>query len=182
MNKKIIIRTLLSGIILFLWQFVSWAASGLHSGSQTHSPKQDTVMAFFESIQLEEGGYIMPMPKPDATQEEYEKFSKENGNKPWAQVYYHKTKSVNMGMSMLRGVLVDFILVFIMMFLFDKMPMLGLIQGKMYAIAIGLITFMAEPYTHYIWYQTPNIWSYLLDAIVPYAIIGLLYAKFWQNK
>lgn len=182
MNTKIIIRTLLSGIILFLWQFVSWAASGLHSGSQNYTPKQDSIMAALSSMNLAEGGYIMPMPQPNASAEDFEKFSKETAGKPWAQVYYHPSKNSNMGVNMLRGVLIDFVLVFLLMFLLDKMPVLGLIQGKMYAVTVGIIAFFAEPYTHFIWYQTPNIWSFLIDAIIPYAIIGLLYAKFWQNK
>jgi hypothetical protein len=37
------------------------------------------------------------------------------------------------------------------------------------------------PYTNYIWYQTPDIWAHLLDAFVPYALLGFLYARFWRS-
>ena len=181
MNKNIIVRTLLSGIVVFVWQFISWAVSPLHQSSQSHTPKQDTIMQFLNSMNLEEGGYFMPMPKPGSTPEEYEKFANENEGKPWAQLIYHKNNRNDMSLNMIRGLLVDLLLVFLLFGLLDLIPAISILQGALYACTIGIIGFFYEPYTHYIWYQQPGIWSYFLDAIAPYAIIGALYAKFWRK-
>lgn len=181
MNKKLVYRTLLSGLIVFVWQFVSWAASPLHRSSQNHTPKQDSIMLFLNQLNLEEGGYFMPIPKPGSSPEEYEKFANESTGKPWAQLIYHKNNRNDMSLNMLRGLLVDFILVFLLFGILDLIPTMSLNQCILYTCSVGLIGFIYEPYTHYIWYQQPGIWSYLLDALIPYAIIGALYVKFWRR-
>jgi hypothetical protein len=181
MNKKLVYRTLLAGLIVFVWQFASWAASPLHQSSQNHTPKQDSIMLFLNQLNLAEGGYFMPMPKPGSSPEEYEKFANESAGKPWAQLIYHKNNRNDMSLNMLRGLFVDFLLVLILFGLLDKIPAISIAQGVLYSCSIGLIGFIYEPYTHYIWYQQPGIWSYFLDALVPYALIGLLYAKFWRK-
>ena len=54
-------------------------------------------------------------------------------------------------------------------------------KAIIYLCTVGFFAFLVVPYTNYIWYQTPDIWAHLLDAFVPYAIIGALYARFWRS-
>ena len=46
--KKTIIASTVGGILLFMWQFLSWTAINLHSPSQQYSPKQDTILALLK--------------------------------------------------------------------------------------------------------------------------------------
>ena len=65
--------------------------------------------------------------------------------------------------------------------LLDKVADVNTTQSILYACTVGLFTFLVVPYTNYIWYQTPDIWAHLLDALVPYTLIGALYARFWRS-
>jgi len=95
---KTFYRALLGGLILFFYQFLSFAGANFHGNAQAYTEKQDTIMAFL-----------------------------------------------------------------------------------IYLCTVGFVAFLVVPYTNYIWYQTPDIWAHLLDAFVPYAIIGALYARFWRS-
>jgi hypothetical protein len=62
--KKSLIGAIVGGIIIFLWQFLSWALINFHKPAQQYTAKQDAVMTILNS-NLEEGGYIMPaLPGP----------------------------------------------------------------------------------------------------------------------
>ena len=58
--KKTIIGTLVGGIILFMWQFLSWTALDLHRSAQNYSPKQDTILSYLSANLEKEGGYFLP--------------------------------------------------------------------------------------------------------------------------
>ena len=46
-------------------------------------------------------------------------------------------------------------------------------------VGIGLIAFLVEPYIYFIWYKTPGIFAHLIDAIVPWSLLGLIW---WKMK
>ena len=43
MNKQLV-GTLVAGLILFLWQFVSWNVLQFHRAEMEYTPKQDQIM------------------------------------------------------------------------------------------------------------------------------------------
>ena len=58
--KKTIVAALVGGIIIFIWQFLSFALINFHKPAQNYTDKQDAIMTFLNSQQLPEGGYILP--------------------------------------------------------------------------------------------------------------------------
>jgi hypothetical protein len=177
---KLAIRSILGGLILFMYQFVSFAAANFHEKGQAYTEKQDTIMTFLNSLQLENKQYVIPRPSPTATDEERQAFATSGNGKPWAMVNYHTTKNTGMAMPMIRGLLVDILAIFLLFGLLDKIADINSNQSILYAVTVGLFSFIVIPYTNHIWYQLPDIWASLLDAIIPYAILGALYARFWR--
>jgi hypothetical protein len=45
------------------------------------------------------------------------------------------------------------------------------------AVAVGLAGFMFYPYSNFIWFKNPDIWAHLADAVVPFALLGLLSSR-----
>ena len=52
--RTLLIGSLVGGLILFLWQFLSWTALNLHGREMQHTPKQDAILQSL-SQNLEEG-------------------------------------------------------------------------------------------------------------------------------
>ena len=111
--KKVIIASVIGGLILFVWQFLSWTILDLHRPMQNHTPKQQEILSFLGE-NLEEGNYLLPTLPVGTSWEEGEKQMKEAMGKPWAEIRYHKAMNTNMGMNMARGFLVDMIVVFLL--------------------------------------------------------------------
>ena len=58
--KKTIVAAIVGGIIIFIWQFLSFALINFHKPAQNYTDKQDAIMNFLNSQQLPEGGYFLP--------------------------------------------------------------------------------------------------------------------------
>ena len=63
--KNPIIYTLVGGLVLFVWQFLSYAAINLHGEAQAYTPKDQEILAFLETIELEHGMYALGAPSPE---------------------------------------------------------------------------------------------------------------------
>jgi hypothetical protein len=81
-----------------------------HSSSYQYTPKQDTIVSFLKS-QLAEGEYMVPTIPPDATSEERDKITQAAIGKPWAKVAVHDELKYDMVGNMLRGLLVNILMV-----------------------------------------------------------------------
>ncbi len=44
--RKSIIGAIVGGIIIFLWQLLSWGVLNLHEAQQKYTPKQDSILAY----------------------------------------------------------------------------------------------------------------------------------------
>src|SRR4051812_1968417 len=93
--KKSLIAAMVGGIIIFLWQFLSWTILNLHQPAQKYTAKQDAVMTTLSS-NLEEGGYYLPSIPESSSWAEHEKAMTESVGKPWATIQYHKALEDNM--------------------------------------------------------------------------------------
>ncbi len=65
--KKWIIGSLVGAIIVFAWQAASWTFLGIHAGEEKYTPAQDQILSTLASSNLEDGMYMLPNVKPDAT-------------------------------------------------------------------------------------------------------------------
>ena len=179
--KKLIIGAIVGGIIIFLWQFISWAALNLHHASQEYTPKQDSILSYLNSQFSEDGSYLLPNYAPGTSREDMEKQMKNNDGKPWAQIQYHKALNVNMGMNIVRGFLADIIMVALLCWILMKLSSPGFSSVFTVCLLTGIIVFINSPYTIHIWYPKADIWMHFLDAIISWALCGI-WLGWWLGR
>ncbi len=171
--RRNFIAALVGGIILFIWQFLSWTKLNLHQPAQKYTPKQDEVIQYLGS-QLEEGGYMMPTIPPHASSEEMEATMKKMESKPWAQIYYHKSwDNNNMYLSMLKSFITNVITVLLLCIILSGFAMLRFANVFVASLFTGLIVFLNSHYTMHIWYSSFDIMAHFTDAIVSWGVCGL---------
>ncbi|MFZ1702809.1 MAG: hypothetical protein WAT79_00605 [Saprospiraceae bacterium] len=177
--KKLIIGALVGAIILFIWQFMSWAALNLHGNSTQYTSKQDTILSFL-STQLEPGFYFLPTTAPEASTEDHNKFVESASGKPWAQVYYHASFETSMSGNMIRGFVTDIVIVFLLCWLLLQVKVRSFKDTLLITIAIGLIGYLAGTYSDHIWFETPSM-AHLIDAIVGFGLVGSWLGWYLKN-
>jgi hypothetical protein len=171
--KKIIIASIVGGLIIFLWQFFSYAAGNLHGAVTQYTEKEQAIMDFLATQELPEGGYIMPSLPQSASQQEWEELMTKNEGKPWAMIQYYKEMKNNMVSNMIRGFSVNIILVFIFCLILAELRTLTFKKVLLSSLGVGLIIFLNSPYTNHIWFPMFDIRFHLLDAIVAWGLTGV---------
>jgi hypothetical protein len=179
--KKQILPTLIIGIVLFMWQFISWAAGNFHGSAQRYTPHQDTIMATLNQLALEDGRYMLPSVSPEVPSEQAQQQWESFMGKPWAFITYHNAHEMSMGMSMLRGFLADLVGAWILFSMLSAMGPLTLGRSVFMSLGFGMFSFIYITYTNHIWYPTFDLMASFLDAIVPFSMIGILNARFWNK-
>ncbi len=180
--KKWFFPSLTIGIVLFVWQFVSWAAGNFHGTAQKYTPKQDTIQQLLNGLQLQDGRYLIPSVSPEIPTEEAQKIWSSYMGKPWMFVTYYNAHEMSMGMNMLRGFLVDWIGGLFLILLLNAIGPQSLLKSMGWVLGIGIFGFFYYSYTNHIWYPTFDLMASFLDALIPFAIIGALNAWFWNKK
>ena len=71
--KKLVIGALVGGLLVFLWQTLSWTVLNLHAKEYQKAPGQDTIMSFLTNHFNETGQYYLPSVDANATAEEQQK-------------------------------------------------------------------------------------------------------------
>jgi hypothetical protein len=59
---RLFVGALLSAVVLFLWGFVFWSASGIMYQFMHPLPDEDQAVQLFQNQQLESGTYLLPFP------------------------------------------------------------------------------------------------------------------------
>lgn len=171
---KHLLFSLIGGIILFAWLFLSNAMPNFHKAATTYTPKQAELLQKIQEIGLDEGMYMLGQPDPSLSQAEQKASMDAMEGQPWAVLNYHKSNSMNMAMPMIRGVLVCFVVAFLLFWLFLQQKTPSLKNRLFLALAVGLIGFFFIPYSSFIWYKEPDIFAYFADAIFPWLILGFI--------
>lgn len=170
--NKLIVASLVGGILLFVWQFLSWSVINLHADTTSHTPKQDTILAFLESQQLEPGFYFLPTTPKGTSQEEQQSYMESAAGKPWAQLYYHGSMNTNMSMNMIRGLLTDVVIVLLLCWILLQIKERSLKDTVLLSLAIGLIGYLSGVYGSAIWFENPTLMD-LIDAIISFSLLGV---------
>ena len=171
--KKLAIASLIGGIIIFFWQTLSWTVLNLHSASEGYTPKQDSILAFLNAQFSEDGSYMLPGYPQGTSREEMDKTMGSREGKPWAQIQYHKVLKVNMGMNILRGLLVDIVIVGLLCWVLMKMRDPGFTRILLTCLITGVIVFLNSPYTVSIWFPKADINAHFTDALLSWGLCGI---------
>jgi len=173
--KKILIGGLVGGLILFVWQSLSWTVLGIHKSQTEYTPAQNELLQCFRDNNLAEGQYFVPNVNPDIPTDQHQKIMEGYIGKPWAQITYHKKMESSMGMNLFRGFIINFLSVALLCFLLLGDNALSFKKVMTACLIVGAISYMTEPYLYSIWFQTNTI-SDLLDAAVQWSLAGLFLA------
>ena len=168
--KKMLIGALVGGLILFIWQFLSFGPLNLHGSQMEYTPNQDSILQNL-SANLSEGTYFMPRAPHSASTEDQQKLYEENIGQPWAVVSYHEKLEMNRNMNMFRGFVVDVVSVFLLCWILLKFATLDFKTSIMSSIAIGLIGYLTINYLDSIWFLNDSVPD-LIDAFVQWGLVG----------
>ena len=182
--KNRIIASLVGGIIIFIWQFLSWTISGIHDGAAKYHPQQNEIMNALSTHFTETGMYMLPTTSPDASREDQEKMMKDMEGKPYASVLYVKTYESNMARQMIRGFLIDVFLVFLLIYMLTRAGVPTLVRWIAGSVAAGLFTWLWGPYTAHNWFLMPwdAISGHLVDAIVAWGLCGIWLGWYFNRR
>jgi hypothetical protein len=171
--KKLIIGSLVGGIILFFWQFLSWTVLNLHYSATQYTPNQDAIIQTLSTQLDKDGGYMVPGLPRDATREQHEAAMESGKGKPWAVISYHKAEDTNMGMNMVRGLIVDILIIAFFCSIISRMNALNFTAILISALFTGMIVFLNVPYTNHIWFKTFDLLGYFIDMLVGWGLCGV---------
>ena len=180
--KKNVLGAVIGGILIFIWQFLSFALINLHEPAVGYTDKQDQILAALNSSGLEEGGYFLPALPEGSSREAYEEHMRSVTGKPWATIQYHKSYEANMIMNMIRGLLVNIVMVYLLIWIIRRLanPSFGTIVTT--SLIVGLIAFFNLAYPNHIWYKTFDIWAYFLDVIVSWGLTGVVLGAIMKRR
>jgi len=172
--KKYILFGLVGGLVLFFWQFLSNAALDFHQDFHRYTEHQDDIVHYMDSLQLEEGSYMMPIYPTGLSQEEIEKYMESKRGKSWIILQYHKNWEMEMLSPMLRGFAIDILVAMMLLYIIIQLKDNSLKKSVLIVTMIGFTGFLTISYLNFIWYKTPDIYACLIDGIVPWALVGAL--------
>ena len=169
--KKTIIATIVGGLILFIWQFLSWAMLNNHYSQNSYTAYQDKILKVLDEINLAEGEYVLPTVKHDASEDERVAYMEKAEGQPWAILKYRKKLEYTMGMNMFRGVVMNMFIVLGLCFFINTMRKRDFKSIFLVCLGFGLLSYLIHPYLYSIWFQTNTIPD-LIDAVVQFSLLG----------
>ncbi len=177
--QKIIIGALVGGILLFIWQFLSWSILNIHGTQNQYTANQNEIMEFLDG-RLSEGEYFIPTVPPGSSSEDREALYAQSQGKPWAKISYRQALEMSMGSNMFRGFVVDFLAVLLLCFILIKIENNNFMTSFLSALSVGIISYLTIPYLNSIWFEGNSI-PELIDAVAQWAICGA-WLGWWFNR
>ena len=172
--KRKLLFSLIGAIVIFAWQFLSYAMPNFHKSAAVYTPLQDSILKMCEKQGLREGMYFLGQPDPSLSMAQQEEIMKKLDGKPWAVINYHESNTMSMAMNMIRGFLVCFVISFLLFWLLIQQKDPTLTNRLLISLSVGMIGFFFVPYTNFIWYKAPDIFAHFADAIIPWMILGFI--------
>jgi len=177
--KKKIIGALVGGLILFIWQFLSWSVTGLHSSQMAYAENQDAVMEVLTE-NLEEGSYFLTTVPKDKPSEKAQNYMKDQEGKPWAIISYYEEMNTNMPVNMIRGFVVNILAVFLLCWILLQFSNLTFNNALLASLAVGFIGYLTVNYINSIWFEGNTIPD-LIDVVVGWGATGL-WLGWWLRR
>ncbi len=171
--KKNLIAAVVGGIIIFIWQFLSWTVLQLHRPAQEYTPNQQEIIQYLGTQLPGEGGYLLPNTPADATSEQMKAAMEDMDGKPWAVIQYHNAMNTSMASGILRSLITDIITVLLLCIIISGYVKRRFGNVFVASLLTGIIVFLNAPYTSHIWYESFDISAHLIDALASWGMCGL---------
>jgi len=129
--------------------------------------------------------YALGSPSPEETADYNgplgEQYIKDHHGKPHAVLNYHHELDLTMTSNLIRSLVMNLLTAFALFWLLGQLPVTSYTGRILASLCIGLIGFMFVPYSNFIWFKNPDIRAHLIDAIVPFSILGALSSFFHKR-
>lgn len=177
--KNQLIATIVAGLLLFIWQFLSWSMLNFHASEMQYTEKQDAVLEYLGQT-LEPGSYMIPQPAPGSSKADQDAFMAKYATSPWASVSYHGSMDMNMGMNMVRGLVVDLLAAFLLVWLLSQFANLTFKSAMLGSLAVGAVAYLTIPYLNSIWFEGSTM-GYIIDLVGQWGIVGA-WLGWWMTR
>lgn len=177
--KKLIIGALVAGLILFIWQFLSYGLLDLHYSQMSYTPAQEEIIKVLQDEGVKDGEYYM-IRAPKDQPEIQNQLMEERVGQPWAMVQYHSNLQHTFGMNMFRAIIIDILIGLILCWILMNFSQLNMRTSILTCVGIGIIGYLAINYLDSIWFQTNSLPD-LIDGIVPWLVLGTWFG-WWLNR
>lgn len=190
--KKILIASLVGGIILFVWHSLSWTILPTHLHTFRYTPAQDSILNSLKNSGLTTGAYFMPtVDNRDVSSfdSEYhkkgEEMMKTMVGKPTATLFYTEAMPEMGAGQILNGFFYDLISVFCACLLLSLayQSNASFLMRWWMVILFAIIYTMQAPMSMHNWMLEP--WHYtrgfICDAFIGWGLSGLWIAKYLKK-
>ncbi|MFY7898901.1 MAG: hypothetical protein ACOVNY_01875 [Chitinophagaceae bacterium] len=171
--KKVAISSLVGGVIIFLWQLLSYNLLHLHRDTQKYSPNQDSILKMLTENLSEEGQYLLPTLPAISTPKEQQRLADAQEGRSWAVVSFHKNYTGDIIGKIIIALLTNIVMVGMLAWIFSKMEGWGLFTFFVSSVFVGLIVFMNTSVTNRIWNESFGLTADLIDAVASWGLVGL---------
>ena len=175
--KPIFLSTIVGGLVLFIWQFLSFAAINLHGPAQQYTPLDREILAHLDALNLDEGMYALGSPSPEERADPEglgaEYMARMEGQ-PYGVLNYQHEWRGDMTPNLIRSLVMNLIAAALIAWLLSQVKHPTMLKRTLFAIGIGFSGFIFYPYSNFIWFKNPDIVAHMIDAIVPFGLVGLL--------
>ena len=97
-----------------------------------------------------------------------------HGSKPYGVLNYQHEWRGDMTPNLIRSLVMNLIAAALITWLLSQSKNPTIVKRTITAVAIGFAGFIFYPYSNFIWFKNPDIVAHMVDAIVPFALVGLL--------
>jgi hypothetical protein len=174
--KKNLIATFVGAIIIFIYQALSWTVSPIHKNAFKYAAGQTAIMPALTANITEDGMYYMPNDPPGTPHEEMEKSMKDKIGKPWAMITYYSAMEYNMPKNMSIGFIIDFLSVWIIVFILSKASAIFSTMGSRIQVTLFmyLVVALQAHFMEWNWIQFPMHFKggEIIDNILSGILLG----------
>ena len=175
--KAFTLATVAGGLTLFVWQFLSFAAINLHGPAQEYTPLDREILAHLAELNLEEGMYALGSPSPEERADPEglgADYMARMEGQPYGVLNYQHEWRGDMTPNLLRSLVMNLLTAALLAWLVGKLNASTLTTKVGLCVAVGFVGFMFYPYSTFIWFKNPDIVAHMIDAVVPFALVGAL--------
>ncbi len=180
MTGKVFISALVGGILLFIWQSLSWAVLNVHGDAMAFSAEGQEEILEAMSEHLETNIYYLSYADPEATPEE---FSEQATGRPQALVNYVSEYQNNMGPLMVRGLVYSFFVALVVSLVLARSRNTGFIGRFFTVMGFALVLILFDTLGDMNWWYHPMnwVWPEVIDYLVMFALSGIWMA-WWMGR
>lgn len=172
--KRNLLLSVVAGVVLFVWGFISWAVLPWHNMVANKFTNEASVAQALKENAPQQGVYILPFSEKDHGPNQVGAF---------ANVLPQGT-DMNMGKQMAAGIITQIIGAFLVLML------LGQARGLTYWGKVGFVALVGliigfvshAPYWNWFGFPAPYVLVTILDTAIGWTLAGLAVARFVPGR